>query len=643
MRSGKGIIVDENSTDNKEDNQETAKEYQGELTVEHDSSEDITSPAQPALKSNPDESSSDGLPSEQTPPNNQDNVQPIDDINTESGFGFTITAPVEQQNTNNTQQYINNELAPQQNAENFDATNYGYQSQAIDEATAAPGLIAPTGLSEQSSATVADFSNGISALSQEEASPVAVKKSNKKKIILAFLAFLITLGLSLGYVFAIYMPNTPDGVWSHGFKRTGIAFSSAIETLIAPGTFSQFSSGSILLEGTATANDVEISLSVDAKGNQKSSDARLSLGADIEGEQTAITALMKSYLPENATIPNMYFNISGLSTGIAANVAGEFAQYDGQWIAVEQDYLRQFEPFVGSNGDSPLLLTAEEYSSIAQDVDALLREFVFTDETSKAIVEQVAFINTEGSEGVWANRYRAKVNIDNFKKLCVASVIRFSENTSAQKIMNYDGSDMAEVVKQYSEECGNIQPLEEDDEFDIWIDKNLKILHKVRFSSDLEARNEELRKELSDCLADPQQSQFGCSHLEDSIINGEQYVEFGQTYTGGDMVNLFTRYTSLTNKESNTLKVDITVNRKTFDYAGITVMGDLTANDEVFRFDMTGKFEPYNGIIESARPENSLNVYEILESLRQTYGSPEYQVQPYILPEANLGELSETL
>lgn len=441
------------------------------------------------------------------------------------------------------------------------------------------------------------------------------KPSNKKKFVLfgGIGAFLL-VGGAAAFAFLWYIPNLPNNVWKTGFSRTGDQVDFILKKLNEPKSMESLQKNKVTLKGSLKYDDQSFGIDLDTKYDKTntSSTVKVSGTGAEKSNNYNIDAELRTQVIQDAVFPNIYFKISGFSSLGLDALSPNINQYDNKWIAVEQDYLKQFE---GDNASKKGQenITQQDVMSIANDANAVTQQYVFTNDPKKAVVQQVKFIGTEKSEGIKANHYKAKLNADNVKAYCTAMVDKLSQNASLKKISTLSDAEFSKEVQTQKDECGKAKV--PDAEFDLWIDKNIKVLHKVRVYEDLEKKKQEQEAAKAKCLA--QFSKYGasyCSYYDENIETGERYQEFGQVFKSKDQILFFVGSKSATNRDKSTVRADITVDAKKLTLGG-TVKANSENEGSKYTLDLTMATEPYTGAIDSGKPAGAIPLQQVLDKL----------------------------
>lgn len=454
------------------------------------------------------------------------------------------------------------------------------------------------------------------------------KPSKKRLVLLAGLAILL-LGATGAYALLGYVPNRPENVWATGFERTGQQMQTAINKLSEPTVQETFAKNRLRISGDVKFQETEGSLSFDTAYDKTKSDSKLQIKSgpiDAINSPLNLNAEIKTSLPDQAVWPNVFIKVSGIAKLIEGFGLGDFAKYDGKWIAFEQDFYRQYFPQnTSANSGDNSNITQEEYLSILNDALAVSQEYVFTDNPEKAVIVRESYKGTEESEGITALRYTASVHQENATSYCKALIDKMTTNKAFHKLIRKSESDIKNQAEDQKKNCEpKDKEKQEKQTFDIWIDKKYKLLHKLRFTTDLEKKAEEYRKKKSEC--ENRESSFGapssftdtsCSFYDKMIETGESYIEFGQVYKGDDNLGLFMFGKNDTNRNKNTLRSDVAINIKSFKLDG-TVSYKDTSQQNPGTVNVKINTEPYDSEVDATKPAGAVSIQQIIRDFENT-------------------------
>src|SRR5690606_34209177 len=117
--------------------------------------------------------------------------------------------------------------------------------------------------------------------------------------------------------------------------------------------------------------------------------------------------------------------------------------------------------------------------------------------------------------------------------------------------------------------------------FDVWIDAKYKLIHKVRFADN---------------------------------NNSDDYIDIGQTYTGGDELKLFVIFKG----KDYSYDVNLTSNFET-QKTTLSVKGEGT-DETPYDLEVVTTIEPYSEEINTSEPEGSVDIEKLLQDIQAATG-----------------------
>lgn len=402
-------------------------------------------------------------------------------------------------------------------------------------------------------------------------------KFKNKKFILAVSGALAVL-LGAGLVLSWYIPNKPENVYKTGLDRTGEAVERLVLDSVSEDKLQVFENsslgGKVDFRAKDTSFSADFSSTYDLKVSDSSVDAKFTNQQDPEKK---ISLKLLTDLPKDAYIPNIYFKLVGLNTLGADSYYPGLGAYDDKWIAVTSEYLQSFLP--KAEGADPGNFTHADAKELATVTTQKTREYLLTSDSAKAVLVQKSFVRTETSEGLKANRYKVGINKQNAKKYC-KELSNDILSTKAYKRLSGSGDAVVkEQIKSAEESCDqSINEVKDDAEFDMWVDKKTKLIHKVRFT-DKDDKN--------------------------------SYTEIGQLYRGGDKLPFFVNLKS--DKEKYSGRFDLEVDTKKNSTVGKFVMKQT--GDYSYDLDISFTFKPHQGEVKVQKPAGAIPIQEVLSKI----------------------------
>ena len=518
-------------------------------------------------------------------------------------------------NTNNNQNTIN-------------AYNLNSQAQSSNQVSEVPNGMYSTNPNLVS--TVNNVRPVYGGIDQQPTSPninaTKPQKNKKSKKIIFALMLIILVAVMAGFYFGYYLPNTPQNVWNTGLKRTGLQTNALVNKLSDKNAYGKTS---LKITGNYEADGQKILLNIDSNLDNVSSDTKSSLQSDDGVVTLNLEALFKTQLPEGANLPNMYFKISGFKDlGLDYFLPG-INNYDGQWIALEQDFYKSLNSTaeVGSSSVAEQV-KYDDIISVIKDVNEVTNNYLFNPDTNNSILVLKQFVGAEQSEGITANHYKAGINTQNLTNWCNALVDKLGQNIELKNIYAIADVELNNALEQQKQECLNIdKQIKADEDFDIWFDKRAKIIHKIRVYEDKKAYLDEINEakkqaNYEECLANNNGQQGACVAILDQNIDsqhdlGTSYIEIGQVFKNRKQVKLFLNQVTQNNISNFNTRLDLNVNLDNFAFDG-EINSINKSDDQESKLQIAIKTEPYSGQIDSTMPNGAVPLQQFFKEILGT-------------------------
>lgn len=397
----------------------------------------------------------------------------------------------------------------------------------------------------------------------------------KKPLLFGGIAAFVALA-GAAFYFLSYAPNTPNNVWNTGLSRSGKAISKVTETATDKQNLDKILKTQVEATIDGDISGMKFNGSLDTKFDEANSDSKLNFKAKMDDKDLDLGLNVLTNLPKDSKYPNIYFQFYGLKALGLDESAPEIAEYEKKWIAIEADYIEKNIPLGEMPESKQEDVTAAEMADLVKAVNEVNGQYLFTADPVKAVLVQKQFVAKEEVDGVKAYHYVVGINAANAKSYCKEMVNKVLAQTAAKKTIG-DDKTVEELKKEGVKSCDEIKETQET--FDMWMDAKYKLIYKARF-------------------ADKK--------------NKNSYVDIGQKYTGGDDINFFVNFNEAESK--STVKFNLSTNTKT----NIT-SGDITAastdENSPYTVKVTIKSKPFDGSINSSKPEGTVSIEEILNKL----------------------------
>ncbi len=414
-------------------------------------------------------------------------------------------------------------------------------------------------------------------------------KSKKKKLLFGGVLAAVVVLVGGGAIFGLYLPSRPENVFNRGLERTGTAMNTLVTEATDTATQAKYKSDSItgkfeldsdsMGKATATVEGQTSSTAVQV-------DAKVSwTQADAPAQEYGAKFL--SSIPSGKKYPNVYIQPSGFKTFVAGT---EFEQYDGKWLFLSSEYLESLAQSYGESTTKQENITTADVSAFAKDMNKVAQEYVFTADTTKAVLENRGYKGKEEIEGIKTNRYTVGINVANAKKLCAATAdVAFDSQLFKKQLSDASAraEEKASFLKTCQESAGKTKT---SDTFDMWIGGKYGLIRKIRITDDK---------------------------------NKSDYIEFGQSYNGGDVITVYAN-THLESDQNTNFHIAVINNTKTGEIT-LDVTGKGTDTDS--KFTLSGKVSavPTKTAPNITEPAGAVDVQKLLEQFQQSAAASQAQ------------------
>lgn len=407
-------------------------------------------------------------------------------------------------------------------------------------------------------------------------------KRKKPLVTVIVLATLLVLGGGSAAVFGLYLPNTPANVWNTGLERSGESIEKMTLEATTKEKLAAFEQSELTGSVDITADGESFSGTIAAKYDKDSADSTMTVSFDGEsGAKQNLGVHVMAEMAKGKELPDMYLKLSGIKAlGLDAMAPG-VGTYDGKWIGISAAYLEQYLDDADKDAMTAEEFTHEDATALAKIVLADSRKYLFSADPQTAVLVQKSFVGTETLDGgMTANHYTVGINKANAKAYCEALITNLSASPSFKKLPGVDASTIETDKKSSIDDCKKSidADIKDTDTFDMWIDKQYKLIHKARFTDD---------KERGD------------------------YIEVGQSYKGGDTLPMFVAMHSDKDKFDGRMTLDVDVAR--------------SVTNGTFTFKQTGEskldvnakfgFKPHQGTVTVQKPAGAIPIQEVFKQL----------------------------
>ena len=475
----------------------------------------------------------------------------------------------------------NNDLADSQNQVPAESTK---ELEQASENTNPPEVL-KTEAENQS--TIVNPQTNISQ-SQGRNSLIKQVKDLPRKKLFSIIGGIVGILILAGFVFGFYIPNQPENVWNTGLNRTGKALEIVYEKLSSEESLESLGSSKISGDVKLTGPGIDFSGTISATYDSEKSKGDVRILSGFNGDQEQKLQLdFQSEIRDTNTYPDIFLRLSGVKSYLEGFGLGQLSELDGRWLSINAEYLEENLSRSTENNQNNNL-SSEDIREVTKVSIDTIKEYFFTSETDKAVLQLKDFVGEEEVNGLKTNRYTATVNKQNIERFCEAWIDKLYETESFASSTFVDQSDKDKSRENDKKSCKNlVAELSEGEEVEVWIDKKYKLIHKIRINDDKEQG---------------------------------RYLDIGQIYSGGDDLTIFIEFNDDQNKTTG--KLEITTNMKSYESSI-----NLDINSSLVNAQVNLEIKPNQEEIELENPENALPIEELINGFTGNTQTPKQTTQ----------------
>ncbi len=348
--------------------------------------------------------------------------------------------------------------------------------------------------------------------------PFKVKKprSKKRKLLLAGAAIVIVLGLAVGGVFGLYLPNTPSAVWNTGLERTGKALDTLTQDATTAEKLKTYKTSNMTGTVKAKVGDNSYEGTLTSAFDDKHTDAKLTFNMQEDSQPAKqLTVNFLSELTEDTTYPNVYFQMAGLKTLGLETFSPNLLAYDTKWINITAEDIKSLtEMYATDDVSSDTTQKAKtdrindsDVRELATAVSRVTADKLFASDEDSAVFIRKELVGKETVDGISTYHYKAAINKAHAKAYCTEVQKAVYDTSAFKKLSDQTDAQISEVKADAGKRCDEaLKELKDSYVIDVWMDRAYKLLYKIRFPDDSDKNT---------------------------------YFEIGQRYTGGDDLTVF--------------------------------------------------------------------------------------------------------
>lgn len=406
----------------------------------------------------------------------------------------------------------------------------------------------------------------------------------KKPFVVAGAAVAAAVLVGGGLVFGLYLPNTPENVYSAGLENTG----KAVDRLIQYSKDQQkvdYKSADV--DGTFKLKSPQGSFDFDLNGSgDEDGNLTATMNLDLMGNKG--NANIRSVHIKGDTSPDVYFQFNGIKKYLDSNGMDSLDNLDGQWTSVDHTlidtYSSQIKDMSPGGVDPSDAPTAAQLQDAEVKVQTVNKQYLYTTNNSKAVLANEKYLGQTTENGRAVNHYRVGYNKDHLTAYvkAVATALDSSTLNDWSKTAN-KGKSLSEAAD-FTQLESEISGYKADYTFELWVDTGTKLVSKVAFTD-----------------TDPADK------------NG--VFTIGQNYTGGDEYPFtFTVNDKDSSGNPEQFTMNMNVNTKT-NKVSFSMDGNMKDDSGTTTLSLTLNVVPSKQSITVTAPAGAKSVNELLNEL----------------------------
>ncbi|MEJ0073502.1 MAG: hypothetical protein WDN27_05515 [Candidatus Saccharibacteria bacterium] len=380
-------------------------------------------------------------------------------------------------------------------------------------------------------------------------------------------------------------PSRPSAVYSKSLQQTGKAADALINYTNTAAKKSYKSYG---FSGTAHVKTTGVSADVTVSGTfDKDANANAKLSVDVLGEK--VTANVLSQHLKGNTSPDVYLQVNGVKATLDSLGLTSLDSLDGKWISIDHTLIDSYSSLLnagsGSDSSSPTVPTNDQVVDAVRKVQTVNKQYLFTTDSSKAVLTNQHYIGKETKDGRSVYHYRVGYNSAHLQAYLAAvgtalnsSKLNAWSKATDDKNLNQE-LDLASLITSVK----NAKP---GYTFDMWVDTKTKLVHTLQF-------------------VDPS-DKTSVFTVTQNYVGGSDYP-FAVSFSGKDMAS----------GDTETASIKLDVNSQTDKETG--ALSVTEGKDTSISGDFT--LTPSNTAVQVTAPTGAESIDNVITQLLGAYGS----------------------
>lgn len=326
-------------------------------------------------------------------------------------------------------------------------------------------------------------------------------QKSKKGLIAGLIGLLVVILLIAGYIFLIYLPNTPANIYKAGLKNSGQAvdkLASYFNTASSANFESTKASGKLTFQSASVSGEGSIQSQFDKNGNAKGT-----LKVDVSGQKFSVD--FKSIKKASNNSPDIYLKANNVKSLLGSLGLGTLGSLDGQWIeadhtlvdtvvkSAEKSAQTQTNTNINSSGKDKIAIPNKaQIIDAVEKVNQINKKYLFTTDQANAVLKNNEFVGKETKNNRSLNHYKVSYNKDNLQAYIKAlgPALDSSKLNDWYKKAN-DGKSISSALD-LSKAASSIKDQKDTLKLDMWVDVKTKLIQSIQFTSTKDGNNNKM-------------------------------------------------------------------------------------------------------------------------------------------------------
>lgn len=394
-------------------------------------------------------------------------------------------------------------------------------------------------------------------------------RRSRKRLFVGLAVILLVVLLTGGFVFGYYIPNRPGNVWKSALTNSGKAYDM----------LTQYATKDRQDKGVKVDGSFGLTGKLQLSGNFHGQTANKSgqVTGDFTTKQGKTNFEFRSLTAPNSSLPDMYLKIDNIGSiapllGFSGALPSQLTKaINNQWFSVDHSL---FNEASGGSSSAVPQVTRADVKQLLDTVGTVSKQYVFTDDQSKAVLVMKQIVGAEKKDGRNTYHYKVGINQAHYKAYVKALCDAVKDDKLVKQLSSSKPADCEKAA-------ADIKQSDADQTFDVWVDRRTKLPHVIRLTDD---KNKATYVELSQDYQGGAEMPFGFKvHDQES----DTTTDFNLTATANTKTDVFTA------------KLTFSVAGKTSDdnQQGTMSLKLTPSNDSSFKVQKPAKSEPIMSLI----------------------------------------------